>query len=66
MPDRKCVPCKIGTVPRLVAVDRRGKIEVGRRIRIRYCDGIKFNRFSPIEMVRVTKINSDGYFFADR
>jgi hypothetical protein len=52
--------CKLGTMPALVRVHGRDKIEVGSRIRIQECWGDNWHT------VRVTKVNPDGYFFADR
>jgi len=51
--------CKIGTIPALVYVDGRCKIEVGNKIRVRETD-----HGSEWFNVIVDKINYDGYFFA--
>lgn len=52
--------CKIGTVPKTVIFKHKYKLEVGKKIQIRHNeDGAKYFQ------VVITKINSDGYFFAD-
>lgn len=61
-PDRlKQVPCKIGTIPRVVIVDGRCRIAVGKEIRVR--EPIHGSRW---QTVKVWKVNPDGYFFAER
>lgn len=53
------VPCKLGTVPKLVRVHGSDKIEVDRLLRVME---IKRGKW---QSVLVTRINDDGYFFAD-
>lgn len=50
----------------LVVVDGRTPLAVGRRVRIRICDGATYNPHVEWQQVIVTKINEGGYFFADR
>ena len=54
------VSCKLGTMPALVIIHGADEVIVGRRIRIKESDRDRWHR------VRVTKVNPDGYFFADR
>jgi hypothetical protein len=54
------VSCKLGTMPALVRVHGRDRIEAGRAIRVQECVGDRWHH------VYVTKVNDDGYFFADR
>lgn len=54
------VSCKLGTVPALVRVHGRDTIAIGNVIRVKEGVGHKWIA------VRVTDINDDGYFFADR
>lgn len=56
----KAVSCKLGTMPALVLVHGSDTIEVGKRIRVKESDGDRWH------YVLVTRINPDGYFFADR
>lgn len=50
-------PCKIGTIPMVVfAVDKRTPLEVGRIVRIKRMRGSKW------ENVKLTRVDSDGYF----
>lgn len=51
--------CKIGTMPALVRKHDTDKVEVGRLVRIQRQQGAKW------EALLVTKVNPDGYFFAD-
>lgn len=53
-------PAKLGTVPALVIVHGSDPVEVGRWVRIKERDGDRWHR------VRVTGVNDDGHFFADR
>lgn len=66
MAEGKCVPCKLGTVPALVVLDRRFKLAAGRRVRVQVCVGARHDRHAPWEYVRVTRVDSGGYFFADK
>jgi len=58
--ERFNVSCKLGTIPALVRVHGRDKIEVGKPVRIQEMPGDRWHH------VYVTRINPDGYFFADR
>ncbi len=53
-------PCKIGTVPTVVRVHGRDRIEPGRWIRIREAEG------GPWVRVLVDRVDPDGHFFASR
>jgi hypothetical protein len=54
------IPCKIGTVPMVIFWrDRRTPLEVGRYIYIRRQRGARK------EMVKVTRVDRNGYFMAD-
>jgi hypothetical protein len=53
-------PCKMGTMPMVVIVDGRCKVEPGKRIRWREAQhGSKWRH------ARVEKVYPDGYFFAE-
>lgn len=58
--DRFDSACKIGTVPKVVRVHGRDQIQVGKWVRIQECAGDRWHA------VLVTKVNDDGYWFADR
>ena len=51
--------CKLGTMPKLVRLHGNDKPEIGRLVRVQDGEGAKW------QGVLVTKINDDGYFFAD-
>jgi hypothetical protein len=53
--------CKIGSMPSVVCVDGRCKVEVGKVIRVR-----DFTHGSKWFPVRVTHVEKDGYFKAER
>lgn len=58
---RRLIPCKIGTVPAVVRVHGRDRIEPGRYIRIQEAEG------GPWVQVLVDRVNpDDGHFFAKR
>lgn len=68
-PDRKRISCKIGTVPSIVWVHGKDRIEVGAHIRYRfYLGGSKeWNlRCGRWETALVTEVQHDGYFKAYR
>ena len=54
------LPCKLGTIPYLVHIDGRSKFEVGKWVRVQDRENGDWFR------VLVTRINSDGYFMADK
>lgn len=51
--------CKIGTIPKLVRLHGGDKVEVDRLVRVQEQEGDRW------AAVLVTKINPDGFFFAD-
>ena len=53
------VSCKLGTIPKLVRVHGSDAIAVDRLVRVQECEGDRW------KAVLVTRINDDGYFFAD-
>lgn len=53
-------PCKLGTVPAVVQVHKADRVEVGRYVRIKECEGDWWHK------VLVTQVHPDGYFKADR
>ena len=53
------VACKIGTVPQQAWVHGRDRIEVGRNVRLRFRERERWRTFT------VTRVNPDGYFFAE-
>lgn len=53
------VSCKLGTIPKLVRVHGSDVIEVDRMVRVKESEGDRW------KAVLVTRINDDGYFFAD-
>lgn len=55
------IPCKIGTIPMVIAaVDRRTPLEVGNIIRIKECPSAHWTT------VKLTEVWENGYFKADR
>ena len=54
-------PCKMGTIPMLVVLDKRYKMAVGNRIAFWFPDDPYRKRFCIVE-----KIYEDGYFFAQQ
>lgn len=52
--------CKLGTMPALVLVHGKDRIEPDNWIRIKECEGDKWHE------VFVISVMDDGYFFADR
>lgn len=52
--------CKLGTMPALVIVHGRDKIEPGRTIRVKESVGARWTH------VYVQRVEDDGYFQADR
>ena len=58
---KRAQPAKIGSVPKVVILDKRIALKVGRVIRWR-----EVMHSSKWETARVTKIYDNGYFFADR
>lgn len=56
--DKRTRNCKIGTVPYLVWVHGRDKIEVGKVVRVRWYERQKW------VSVKIDRINDNGYFFA--
>jgi hypothetical protein len=56
----EAIPCKIGTVPKVIfSIDRRTPMNVGRVIRI------KERRGGTWQSVILTRVDEDGYFMAD-
>lgn len=53
-------PCKIGTIPMVVRVDKRCALKVGNLIRIQE------KLSGEWYWVKVTRVDEDGYFMADR
>lgn len=53
-------PCKLGTIPCLVHLDGRSRLEVGKWVRVQDAEGGHW--FS----VLVTRVDPDGYFMADK
>ena len=60
--------CKIGTVPMAVTFKHNYKVVVGKKILVRRYEinGHKLTGYKKYFQVYITKINPDGYFFADR
>lgn len=53
-------PCKLGTIPAVVRVHGRDKVEPNRTVRIQECENDKWHA------VFVRTVYDNGYFFADR
>jgi hypothetical protein len=56
----ECTSCKIGTIPMVVRVHGRDKMEVGKWVRVKYAEGGRW------EEVLITEVRPDGYFMANR
>lgn len=56
----KARPCKLGTIPALVRLDGRSRLEVGRWVRVQEHENGKWAQ------VQVTRVDPDGYFMASR
>lgn len=56
----KARPCKLGTIPALVNLDGRSRLEVGKWVRVQETENGNWSS------VLVTRVDPDGYFMADR
>ena len=53
-------PCKLGTMPALVRLDKRSTLAVGKWVLVQESENAKWSR------VFVTRVDPDGDFMADR
>ena len=56
----KARPCKLGTIPFLVHLDGRSRLEVGKWVRIQEAENGHWLR------VLVTRVDPNGYFMANK
>ena len=56
----KARPCKLGTIPAVVRVRAKSRVEVGRWIAVQEMPGQRWHK------VLVTEVHPDGHFKADR